>query len=767
MSAHEAERQLIVLRHGLNLLYRWCCGQWLEELPVAVGDFIRQASQSLVGSDIFDKTFTFPQKNLKSIFSEIRIPPDGETVPYENIPHQLEDGRFVFYDSPVGESWKEQAATEIKQNHTKIKDNPMALLVLLEKYGSFIPISTKTEYQSISLYEHVKFLSCLASAGEASASYLFVSADFSGIQGFVYMISSKGALKSLRARSFFLELLAQHIIYEILTATDATVANIIYSGGGGFALLLENSKRNVEVLKRVKEVIDAWLLSEHRARIYLGMEWVKLERDETSGPVFKKKWLELGKLLDQDKHAKFKTSIADLLRIEEPIQKTSEEECQICHRDDFEQSRTIKDLQGRKITVCHLCETLFWVGDELTDYKYILRSSQPSEKSLCFPSLDGSVYYRLSGEIGESEARWVKNSWDVREYINDKSLLFLAADYVTKERKGPTLTADFETLAKASAGKWLIGTLRMDADNLGLIFTQGLGKRFDLPHYSALSRQINFFFTVYINLLCAAKIDEPLDIMGKRSDGDQGRKVTVIYSGGDDLLVVGAWDEIAELAYDVAKTYSRYTGRNPDISISGGVVLTKPDFPLYQIASLGLSAQELAKKMLPDCRKNECSPAFPECALFRGEEGKCARKGAGLLFYVPARAKRELGKRDRIVTTLNWEEIGEKVIKVVKLFRELSKVDVQTRLELENIPHGFVRRLFEVVYAWEREGIVYLPLMRYIVTRLNEALAQEVKKTGKEEQLKTLNTCLLRTDMIEALWLPLTWVDFLMRKGGE
>ncbi len=45
---------------------------------------------------------------------------------------------------------------------------------------------------------------------------LLVSGDFSGIQDTVYTISSKGALKSLRARSFMLELLTEHIVYEIL-----------------------------------------------------------------------------------------------------------------------------------------------------------------------------------------------------------------------------------------------------------------------------------------------------------------------------------------------------------------------------------------------------------------------------------------------------------------------------------------------------------------------------------------------------------------------
>ena len=47
---------------------------------------------------------------------------------------------------------------------------------------------------------------------------------------------------------------------------------------------------------------------------------------------------------------------------------------------------------------------------------------------------------------------------------------------------------------------------------------------------------------------------------------------------------MGAWDEVAEFAIDVASTFRRFTG-NPEITLSGGLVIQDPHFPLYHMAA--------------------------------------------------------------------------------------------------------------------------------------------------------------------------------------
>lgn len=101
-----------------------------------------------------------------------------------------------------------------------------AVLEILEATTTFVPSSTSTdELADISLYDHVKMTAAIATCiheyllqegitdyktvlfKEATSFYsrqvfYLYSMDISGIQDFIYTITSKGALKGLRSRSF-------------------------------------------------------------------------------------------------------------------------------------------------------------------------------------------------------------------------------------------------------------------------------------------------------------------------------------------------------------------------------------------------------------------------------------------------------------------------------------------------------------------------------------------------------------------------------------
>ena len=47
-------------------------------------------------------------------------------------------------------------------------------------------------------------------------SFLLLSMDMSGIQDFIYNISGSKALKSLRSRSFYLEIMLEVIVDQLL-----------------------------------------------------------------------------------------------------------------------------------------------------------------------------------------------------------------------------------------------------------------------------------------------------------------------------------------------------------------------------------------------------------------------------------------------------------------------------------------------------------------------------------------------------------------------
>ena len=80
-----------------------------------------------------------------------------------------------------------------------------------------------------------------------------------------------------------------------------------------------------------------------------------------------------------------------------------------------------------------------------------------------------------------------------------------------------------------------LGILRMDVDNLGSIFQSGLSKeKSSLARYASLSRSFDYFFSGYIN-----------NIVMQEENVD---KSFIVYSGGDDLFIVGEWNTTIRIA---------------------------------------------------------------------------------------------------------------------------------------------------------------------------------------------------------------------------
>ena len=66
---------------------------------------------------------------------------------------------------------------------------------------------------------------------------LLIGGDISGIQKFIYTIASKKAAKTLRGRSFYLQLLTEAVLRFVLGELELPYTNVIYAGGGHFFLL--------------------------------------------------------------------------------------------------------------------------------------------------------------------------------------------------------------------------------------------------------------------------------------------------------------------------------------------------------------------------------------------------------------------------------------------------------------------------------------------------------------------------------------------------
>lgn len=174
------------------------------------------------------------------------------------------------------------------------------------------------------------------------------------------------------------------------------------------------------------------------------------------------------------------------------------------------------------------------------------------------------------------------------------------ADYYSAGEKGEVL--EFEKLAAACCdgqyGIKRLGVLRADVDNLGAAFIGGFvhqqaaepEKYATLSRYADLSRDLGLFFKLAVDKLCKGELtgfdindkQQPFSLFGLSKD--KQRKVHVVYSGGDDMFIVGAWDELLELAVDIRRAFSKFT--NDKLSFSAGLALFNPGYPISKMAEI-------------------------------------------------------------------------------------------------------------------------------------------------------------------------------------
>jgi len=80
----------------------------------------------------------------------------------------------------------------------------------------------------------------------------------------------------------------------------------------------------------------------------------------------------------------------------------------------------------------------------------------------------------------------------------------------------------------------------------------------------------------------------------------QQKDMYTIYSGGDDLFLVGPWDKILEIAGHIREDFMKFT-RNPKLTLSAGVVIANHNLPIASAAEAVESALKQSKQGGRNC----------------------------------------------------------------------------------------------------------------------------------------------------------------------
>lgn len=510
------------------------------------------------------------------------------------------DGRmFMPTDKEIMPSFDDKGfREEIREHISGERLTDIAhIIAVLGKYTAFLPASYFGAAGSgISWYDHIRLVcavaSCLydcgtkqeditsSSLGKISGRELFLlySFDTSGIQSFIYTITSEGALKGLRARSFYLEMLMEVVVSEFLERTGLSKANLIYSGGGHAYLLLPNTTEVKETVASFTEEMRSWLLDTFREALFIADGYSACSADSLSNiPAgsYREIFRSVNEKIARRKMHRY--SAAEMIRLNSPL-KQHERECRICHRSDR------LDDSGK----CSICRSLENAAAAMlrNDYFTVRRSSGDTYGMLPLPfglclSAETAESIQESFRSGDAPVRvFAKNRYG-DSFTDSESIN--VGDYAS--------ASTFSELAASSEGKPRLGVLRADVDDLGHAFVSGYPEELmTLSRTAAFSRLLSDFFKLYINDILR---NGSYDISGAGRTGP--RNAVIVYSGGDDVFIVGGWNDIIGAAVDLYRSFRSFT--QGTLSISAGIGTYHDKHPISSMARSSGELEEHSKQL--------------------------------------------------------------------------------------------------------------------------------------------------------------------------
>lgn len=345
---------------------------------------------------------------------------------------------------------------------------------------------------------------------------LFVGGDLSGIQKFLYDITSKKAAVSLKGRSKYLEMTIENVEKRILNLPSIRNAFSyeVYASGGKFYIIVADTPDIRQSIIEEYHQIETELWKEHQGQLSISIGFVPFAfndnntiriADKNQAPLGNL-WSEVNALFAKQKNRKFESVI----------------------RNNFKQFFD-KQPVGCDTHVCAIT------------------------------GIESNECIKLDKDIDDDEIYVLPS---VKKQID------LGIE-LRKQQK-------FKTFEQYADESWL-GVLRMDVDGLGKAFINGF-PTFD--EYKAFSALLTVFFKEKVfNIQTSEKYKEYLNI---------------IYSGGDDMFVIGRWDKVIDFAQTVRDAFIAHI-KHPGISISGGIAIVNPKFPISKAAKLSGDAEDAAK----------------------------------------------------------------------------------------------------------------------------------------------------------------------------
>ncbi len=457
-----------------------------------------------------------------------------------------------------------------------------------DKDSSFTPLYDKIEAKvffdsSLNLYKENKD----STEKSEEKELLLISGDFFGIQKFIfeYMPSSKAA-KLLRGKSAFIQIFTKIIALKICEDIGLSSLNIVNFGAGKFRILSPNLEKIKNDLKDLQNRLNNWFIKNTFGLSGLGFCFVEANKEDFSSKNINNLEEKLRKKSEEIKFNKFNlVNTNPILDFDKELTKDNAHLCKTCNK---------RFMQSPNKDSCSWCEYFIKLGENLAkkDFICISKSKQGLEVFEDFyinfkenPSTEDKQNTIFDISNDEEFKGFAK--WSLKSYVKTNS---------SQEIE------DFKHLAQMScqdedAGIKALMCLKGDVDNMGIFFAQQDESSFYKINF--ISRLIDYFFSV------------------KTSQMMKNKNIYTVFAGGDDIFLLGAWDEILDFAKELDKEFKNFA-KGSSLSLSMGMVLFKSSVPINYIAKTSEDLLENAKEL----DGKDALSLFGECVKWKDYKDK-------------------------------------------------------------------------------------------------------------------------------------------------
>ncbi len=488
------------------------------------------------------------------------------------------------------------------------------LLALLMKYTWCLPANGQEKISDIPLFDHLKTTSAITAClylhhrnkessssindsrtdnrTDSRAEFLLVAGNIAGMRPYILSeenIAANDVAGNLKARYFYVNILAELLSYNLIWNMGLYPANIIMASGSKFYILAPNTGEAKEELAKYQQEADALFLSDFQGELSFNLAAVEL-----SGPDFDI----FGSVLRSLNHNLENKERIPFISMLQHNGKWAEEHftfelkdekgmgwCSVCEQELAvkmindtgygERCLRYSDM-GKKIPRTRFLELL----NDKSDINY-----GPYSIKLSTALKDNNTPAKDKSRPAKDKSLLAKDKNRLTIVLNDnniprgRSSYFKYISNYTPGKDGRSLT--LKETAEAGRGIKRLAFLEISVDNYeqllfcSLITDNNINdknkdndkdkERYDnIAGIVSLNRMVDLFFAGYPDILIKERYPE----------------CYTVYADIKGMLFIGPWNKVIDLAIELQERFTQYTCNNHNMTISAGIAFATAGTPV-------------------------------------------------------------------------------------------------------------------------------------------------------------------------------------------